>query len=173
MTAPRVRRVITANDPQGRSHFSSDEACQATLVTPMFSAADIWTIAARPADVRRDDASTGSVVLEPPPLGLVVRKAIFHPDRAWKGSADYEAALAAASGADAHTDDHSSEGMHLTQTVDIAYVIEGEIVAILQDGETTLRAGDSLIQRGTRHAWSNRTDRDAVVLFTQVSTRTR
>lgn len=170
MTMPMVRRVITASNSQGRSHFSSDEACPATLVTPMFSAADIWTIAARPADVRAEDASSGAVVLEPPPTGLVVRKAIFHPDRLWKESADYELALAAAGGAGSHVGSEASDGMHITHTVDVAYVISGEIVAILEDGEKTLREGDSLIQRGTRHAWSNRTDRDAVVLFTQVST---
>jgi hypothetical protein len=136
----------------------------------MFSAADIWTVASSPADPRVGDASSGAVVLEPPPTGLVVRKAIFHPDKVWKESADYEAALAAAGGADAHAGGEASDGMHVTRTVDIAYVISGEIVAILEDGETTLREGDSLIQRGTKHAWSNRTDRDAVVLFTQVST---
>ena len=170
MTSHIVRRVITATGPQGRSHFSSDEACPVTLVTPLFSSADIWTLATRPADPVADDASGGTVVLEPPPTGLLVRKVIFPPDETWKGNADYEAALAAASGADSHAGADATDGMHVTRTVDIAYVISGEIVAVLEEGEKTLHAGDSLIQRGTKHAWSNRSDRDAVLLFTQVST---
>lgn len=170
MTSHIVRRVITGTSTHGTSHFSSDEACPVTLVTPLFSSADIWTLAARPADPRAGDASSGTVVLEPPPTGLVVRKVIFPPDKVWKGSADYEAALAAAGGADSHAGADASDGMHVTHTVDIAYVISGEIVAVLEDGEKTLHAGDSLIQRGTKHAWSNRTDSDAVLLFTQVST---
>ena len=33
------------------------------------------------------------------------------------------------------------------------------------DGEVLLMAGDVLVQRGTNHAWSNRTDEPAVVAF--------
>ena len=36
--------------------------------------------------------------------------------------------------------------------------MSGEIYAIMDEGETLLKAGDVLIQRGTNHAWSNRSD---------------
>ncbi len=47
-------------------------------------------------------------------------------------------------------------GMHTTDTVDYAIVLSGEVYAVLEKGEKLLRAGDILIQRGTNHAWSNR-----------------
>jgi uncharacterized cupin superfamily protein len=47
-------------------------------------------------------------------------------------------------------------------------MLEGEIVAILDNEETTMRAGDVLIQRGTNHAWSNRSDKPARMAFVLV-----
>jgi uncharacterized cupin superfamily protein len=44
-------------------------------------------------------------------------------------------------------------------------VLSGEIVAMMDEGEALLKAGDVLIQRGTNHAWSNRTDEPAYLAF--------
>jgi uncharacterized cupin superfamily protein len=38
-------------------------------------------------------------------------------------------------------------------------VLEGEIWAMMELGETLLKPGDVLVQRGTNHSWSNRSDR--------------
>jgi mannose-6-phosphate isomerase-like protein (cupin superfamily) len=47
-------------------------------------------------------------------------------------------------------------GMHTTPTVDIDLVISGEVILELDNGvSTTLRAGDSVVQNGTRHRWRN------------------
>jgi quercetin dioxygenase-like cupin family protein len=55
--------------------------------------------------------------------------------------------------------------MHRTASVDYAFVLEGEIWAILDTTEVLLRQGDVLIQRGTNHAWSNRTSAQTLVGF--------
>jgi uncharacterized cupin superfamily protein len=44
-------------------------------------------------------------------------------------------------------------------------VLEGEIWAVMDAGETLLRAGDVLIQRGTNHAWANRSQETARIAF--------
>jgi Cupin domain len=62
-------------------------------------------------------------------------------------------------------------GMHKTDTVDYALVLSGEIWALMDEGETLLRAGDTLVQRGTNHAWSNRGDQPCLVAFILVSAR--
>lgn len=47
--------------------------------------------------------------------------------------------------------------LHRTMSVDYGTILEGEITLILDGGETaTLRSGDVLVQRGTRHGWENR-----------------
>jgi quercetin dioxygenase-like cupin family protein len=60
-------------------------------------------------------------------------------------------------------------GMHKTGTVDYAIVLSGEIYAVMDKGETLLRAGDTLVQRGTNHAWSNRSETPCLVAFVLVS----
>ena len=48
-------------------------------------------------------------------------------------------------------------GMHTTNTIDFEYVISGEVWLELDDGEEVhLRAGDTVVQNGTRHAWRNK-----------------
>ncbi|HTM33064.1 MAG TPA: cupin domain-containing protein, partial [Vicinamibacterales bacterium] len=59
-----------------------------------------------------------------------------------------------------------SPGMHTTPTVDIDVVISGEIVMELDEGKTvTLRAGDSVVQNGTRHRWRNEGSVPATIAF--------
>jgi uncharacterized cupin superfamily protein len=44
-------------------------------------------------------------------------------------------------------------------------MLQGELTAILDEEETVLRAGDVLIQRGTNHAWANRSGQPARIAF--------
>ena len=46
--------------------------------------------------------------------------------------------------------------MHRTETVDYVIVIEGEIEMDMDDSTVKLKAGDIMVQRGTNHAWANR-----------------
>ena len=55
-------------------------------------------------------------------------------------------------------------GMHTTATIDYGVVLSGEAVLELDDGATvSLERGDSYIQNGTRHRWSNKGDVPAVI----------
>lgn len=55
-------------------------------------------------------------------------------------------------------------GMHTTQTVDFDVVLAGEVWLELDDGkEVLLRAGDCVVQNGTRHAWHNRSAEKCVL----------
>ena len=65
------------------------------------------------------------------------------------------------------TADRSAQhpGFHQTDTLDYAICLEGEVWAVLDEGETLMKAGDVLIQRGTYHAWSNRGDKPCRMAF--------
>lgn len=55
-----------------------------------------------------------------------------------------------------HMTDNDKPGMHRSASVDVGFIVEGSVVCELDDGETmTLHAGDTFIQGGTIHAWSN------------------
>jgi quercetin dioxygenase-like cupin family protein len=55
--------------------------------------------------------------------------------------------------------------MHRTRSIDYAIVLSGEVWAVMDVGETRLTAGDVLIQRGTNHAWANRSNTPCIVAF--------
>lgn len=58
----------------------------------------------------------------------------------------------------------ANPGMHTTDTVDFDVIVSGEIVLELDDGaEVTLKAGDCVVQNGTRHRWSNRSSAPCVI----------
>jgi mannose-6-phosphate isomerase-like protein (cupin superfamily) len=61
--------------------------------------------------------------------------------------------------------------MHRTQTLDYVVVIEGELVLLLDDSEVTLRPGDVVVQRGTDHAWENRSNAVARAAFFHIDAR--
>lgn len=54
--------------------------------------------------------------------------------------------------------------MHQTDTLDYIVILSGEIYLIVDEGETLLSAGDIVVQRGTNHAWSNRSDLPCIQL---------
>jgi len=53
--------------------------------------------------------------------------------------------------------------MHATDTLDFVVVLSGELILVLETGETRARAGDFIVDRGTRHAMRNDTAADALI----------
>jgi mannose-6-phosphate isomerase-like protein (cupin superfamily) len=65
-------------------------------------------------------------------------------------------------------------GMHTTDTVDFDVIVSGEVFLELDDGaEVLLRAGDCVIQNGTRHAWHNRSAEKCVIAVTLLGAERR
>jgi hypothetical protein len=61
--------------------------------------------------------------------------------------------------------------MHRTRTLDYVVVIKGELVLILDDSEVLLKPGDVVVQRGTDHAWENRSSTIARAAFFHIEAR--
>ena len=168
-----IRRVVTGHDARGRSVIVSDGPSPHVLTIPGrpdFGLTNLWVTDRAPAsNAGSADAAARPVVLEPPKSGAIFRIVEFPPDQA-PGGFDRKAAFAAM-GADHAMDPSTARhpGMHKTDTVDFALVVSGEIWALMDEGETLLRAGDTLVQRGTNHAWSNRSAAPCLVAFILVS----
>lgn len=62
--------------------------------------------------------------------------------------------------------------MHRTDTVDYGLVLSGELYVVLERGETLLRPGDIIVQRGTNHLWHNRSDAPTRIAFINISGQT-
>ena len=165
-----IRRVITGHDERGRSIIASDGPSPNTvsiMAEPAFGMTDLWVTHGAPADNRgTGDPAARTIVLEPPPRGTIFRVVEFPPDAAVAGKFDRHAAFAAIGAKEALDPDGSRHpGMHKTHSVDYAIVLQGEIWAVMDVGETLLRTGDVLVQRGTNHAWSNRSAQPCLVAF--------
>ena len=168
-----IRRVVTGHDARGKSVFVSDDPSPHVLMLPGrddFSLTNLWVTDTTPASNDGNaDAAARKVVLEPPSHGTIFRVVEFPPESRG-GTFDRNVAFAAMGAGHAMDPTGSRHpGMHKTNTVDYAIVLSGEIVAIMDEGETRLAAGDCLVQRGTNHAWSNRSDAPCLVAFILVS----
>ena len=170
-----MRRVVTGHNAQGKSIFLMDGPSSHVLeleAVPGLALIDLWVTDRAPAggNAGTADPAARPVVLEPPSRGTIFRVVDFPPERPGVTPPDRHK-LFGAMGA-GHAMDPSAArhpAMHKTSTVDYALVVDGEIWALMDEGERLLRAGDCLIQRGTNHAWSNRSDRSCRVAFVLVS----
>jgi len=171
-----IRRVVTGHDAEGRSIIASDEASPHTIAIsadPAFGMTDLWVTSDAPADNRgTGDPAARRIVLEPPPRGTIFRVVEFPPDALMAGRFDRVTAFEAIGAREALDPSGARHpGMHRTHSVDYAIVLSGEIWAVMDVGETLMRAGDCLIQRGTNHAWANRSDRPCRVAFILIDAR--
>ncbi len=163
MKLPDIRRVVTGDDASGTSRIVEDAPATAIRTVPErpgYRAVNVWRTNA-------DEVEQHQGIL-PPKGGTILRIIDFPPEP--KDPEERRRRIAATFGGifkDASHDKREGKhpGMHRTQTVDYAIVLEGEIWAVMDKGETLLRAGDVLIQRGTNHAWANRSNATARIAF--------
>src|SRR4029453_4811064 len=170
MTKP-VRRVVTGHDARGKSVFVMDGVSPHIFSRAPGSAVvtELWETRASPANNRgSEEGAARPFRLQPPSNGSVFRIIEYPPDKQRLAALMHERAAGDdGRGMDAARDrGHPRHpGFHKTNSVDYAIVLSGEIVAMMDEGEVLLKTGDVLIQRGTNHAWSNRTDASAYVAF--------
>jgi quercetin dioxygenase-like cupin family protein len=136
------RRIVTGHDASGKSVVLSDAATPKTLDIGSAAFHEIWITAQTPAPIAATEPEpTERPVRTPPPAdGVIVRFTEMAPG--------------------------AESPMHRTETVDVGVVLEGETWLLLDDGsETRVGAGDAVVQRGTNHAWANRSDRPVRMVF--------
>lgn len=142
-----VRRVVTGHDEKGRSVILSDGAPPVVreIDADRTSFYEIWSTDDSPAPVAPDEPEPTERALRvsPSPYGTKVRIVEFEPGAA--------------------------SPMHRTQSVDYGIVLEGEMYLVLDDSETRVEAGTVAVQRGTVHAWQNRSDKVARMIFILVA----
>jgi len=169
----RVRRVVTGHDAEGKSTFLLDGLApnvKEMASMPGLALTDLWETKGAPArNAGAADDADRPVRLEPPRNGTILRIVEFPPDSAWRGRTDGRAGFDSIGAGHAQDARSSDPMMHRTATVDYIIVLKGEIYAIMDRGETLLKPGDILVQRGTNHSWSVRGNEPCVVAAVLVS----
>src|SRR3954447_23632741 len=136
------RRIVTGHDDSGNSIVVSDTPVPKTLDIGTAAFHEVWITDATPAPIAATETEpTDRAVRVPPPAnGVMVRFTEMAPG--------------------------AESPMHRTETVDVRVVVDGETWLLLDDGsETRVGPGDAVVQRGTNHAWANRSDRPVRMLF--------
>ncbi len=162
-----TRRVVTGIDAEGKSYFVHNGETPAHLDLGIFVNDEIWVDDPSHPDpgATQDPVAVEQHHLEPPAGGSVCRIFRFEPESAEPAAID-EAVAAAASRFDTgDAMEADNPGMHTTKTIDYGIVLSGEIDLELDEGEVHLTAGDVVVQRGTRHAWRNRSGERCVMAF--------
>jgi hypothetical protein len=150
-----MRRVITGDNAVGKSVVIIDGGPSTEFRDVLF---EIWEDAAGgPIDPRLgDDLGNKKAVLGPRKGDVQVRWFVVNPLPEMPKNALDEAVrgVFAEVGAAHHVIDQSRHPMmHETPTLDVICLLQGEALLILEDGETRLKPGNVVIQRGTNHAW--------------------
>ena len=142
------RRIVTGHDASGKSVVLSDGPNPKSLDIGTAAFHEVWITDAMPVPIAAEEPETTDrpVRVPPPANGVMVRFTDMEPG--------------------------GESPMHRTETVDVGIVLEGETWLLLDDGsETRVGAGDAVVQRGTMHAWANRSDRPVRMVFVLIDGR--
>ena len=175
MTFATVRRVVTGHDVEGKAIVVSDSE-PPNLTRPVHQPGlafhEIWNTRACPVTLSaiEADPTDGYNDTAPPTGGTVIRFVDIPPEGLDGPDFDKETARALFEQVGlAENAEHTIPGrhplMHRTESVDYGIVLDGQIVLLLDDSEVVLEQGDIVVQRGTIHAWTNRTDKITRMAF--------
>ncbi len=171
-----IRRIVTGHDARGKAIVVSDGLAPTVKTNPLrpgHRSTEIWRTSAAPVPIARDESDptiAGPRTIHPVPQGTVIRIAEIAPesDEVRNLTPEQARAVFAASGNEAAST-YGRGGrhpmMHRTETVDYAVILEGELTLLLDDEDVQLKTGDVVIQRGTNHAWSNRSGKICRILY--------
>lgn len=133
--ASDIRRIVTGpNAKDSKSTAIMDSRLKLAPLATDLGSANLWVTDSFPISPSKEDTKDKSVGVSPPDNGTkfgVVEFAPFNPD---------------------HPDPPI---WHRTRTIDYVVVVSGEIDLMLEDSVVHLKAGDTIVQQATNHAWVN------------------
>ncbi len=168
------RRIVTGHDAAGKAVILS--AAPPTRVVDLSARGprfyEIWNTRETPVRIDRDSAEPheDKLTLAPPRNGTRIRVLDIQPETQEVRNMDAAEARRHFELIDAGDASTLHEGaphpfMHRTETVDYGIVLSGEIYLIVDKGEVLCKEGDIIIQRGTNHAWANRSSSVCRIAF--------
>jgi|SRR5471030_25093 mannose-6-phosphate isomerase-like protein (cupin superfamily) len=176
MSAQSFRRIVTGHDANGKAIILEDAPPTRSAQVggefgPVFY--EVWNTQETPARIDRasGEPREESIKLAPPTNGTRIRVLDIPPeDASLKNMTPEEVRAHFASIGAGHTSSYDGAQskhvyMHRTETIDYGIVLDGELTLIMDEGETVVKTGDIVIQRGTNHGWANRSNKNCRIAF--------
>jgi mannose-6-phosphate isomerase-like protein (cupin superfamily) len=175
---PSITRIVTGHTTDGRAIITEAGPLPTVVeiaAIPGTIFHEVWSTEGSPAAVDNSaDPTLAPLVLSPPAGGTRFRFVDIPPDTdefLATGATAMDQAFTEIGERHASTVAPGSPHplMHRTESIDYGVVIEGEMALVLDEGEVALKPGSVVIQRGTNHAWANRSGRPCRMLFVLIS----
>ncbi len=143
-TLPPLRRIVTGHDAGGVAKVLLDGVPTNRKIAPTGNVSTlIWSSDECPADIAVgegiEDCGARILGTAPPARGTRFAVIDFAP--------------------------HTTGAVHRTESLDYVICLSGEVEMQMDESTVTMKAGDVMVQRGTNHGWSNRSDRTARLAF--------
>jgi quercetin dioxygenase-like cupin family protein len=169
----RWKRYVVGPDADGRSAVLDSEQTNVQFKEGFFWRATLWGTHETPADNSVDgDRSLDVKTREPFADGMLFRALEIPPDP--KDTEEHLRVIAelnvqVGQKIEATADDNARHPtMHRTDTLDCITCVIGEIYLVTDVDEVLMRPGDTVVIRGTNHAWSNRSDAPCLLVGTMI-----
>ena len=170
-----MRRIITGHNQEGKSVISIDGPPARSIGEDVGGLFEIWNTDGLPVDIRDShDRADSEIILSPPPNGTKFRYFQINPTPEgvpWEILQDAAAEAFERIGAAHHRIDTSKHpAMHKTETIDYIILLKGDISLLLDEEEVRLQPFDTVVQRGTNHAWVNHGKEPALLIAVLIDT---
>ena len=173
MTLKSIKRVVTGHNQQGDAVLLYQGDVVNVKEIPQAPGTvfhEVWQTSTAVISAQSEDVSLGALSLAPPQGGTRIRFVDIPPDAKYLAQISKESASQAFAEiglAQASTAQSNSPHplMHRTETIDYGIVIHGCITLILDHEEIEVPQGGVVVQRGTNHAWANRSDQVCRLAF--------
>lgn len=177
MSFPPIHRVVTGHDADGKAIFVSNgplSTIRELESIPGMIFHEVWETRGTPAAVDNGpDPTEGPLSHQAPRHGTIIRFVDFPPDSSYLAEAEarMKELFKEVNDVEALTvkPDSPHPMMHRSEAVDYGIVIEGEMTLVLDDSEVLLTPGSVVVQRGTNHAWANRSEKLCRMLYIQIN----
>jgi mannose-6-phosphate isomerase-like protein (cupin superfamily) len=177
MSLPPIHRVVTGHDTDGSAIMTSNgplSTVRELEAIPGMIFHEVWETHGSPALIDNGpDPTSGPLSHQAPARGTRIRFVDFPPDASYLDQAEarMKDLFKEVNDVNALTVKPESPHpmMHRSEAIDYAVVIEGEMTMVLDNSEVLLTPGSVVVQRGTNHAWANRSNKLCRVLYVQLN----
>ena len=173
-----MRRIVTGHNALGKSIITNDGPPARSIGEDVGGLFEIWNTDGMPIETTDNvDRADSEIILSPPANGTKFRYFQINPTPEgvpWDVLQDLAAQAFDRIGAAHHRIDTSKHpAMHKTETIDYIILLKGDVSLLLDEEEVRLEPFDTVVQRGTNHAWVNHGEEPALLIAVLIDSELR
>jgi hypothetical protein len=166
-----MRKLVTIDNEKGQSILLSESQLKDPLLDPGrpgFKRFQVWLTEQTPAPLKiLESEELQKQILSAPTNGSVFHIYYLPPDEKWISKIQEQDIKSYFSSIQAESFSLFDKGKHpyyqKSNSLEFCLILKGEVTLILDDDVVQLKQGDSVVQKGSNHAWSNHTQHECIL----------